>query len=55
MLKPIFAANWKMNHGPTDARAFVRNFLAHYRRDTDRTVAFFPPAITLAALDTRAG
>jgi len=50
MLKPILAANWKMNHGPTDARAFMRNFLAHYRRDTDRTVAFFPPAITLAAV-----
>jgi triosephosphate isomerase len=50
MLKPIFAANWKMNHGPTDARAFIRNFLAHYRRDTNHTVAFFPPAITLAAV-----
>jgi triosephosphate isomerase len=49
MLKPILAANWKMNHGPSDARAFMRNFLAHYRRDTDRTVAFFPPAISLAA------
>jgi triosephosphate isomerase len=50
MLKPIIAANWKMNHGPTDARAFARQFLAHYRRDTDRTVVFFPPSITLAAL-----
>ncbi len=50
MLKPIFAANWKMNHGPTDARAFVRSFLAHFPRDTDRTVAFFPPSITVAAL-----
>jgi triosephosphate isomerase (TIM) len=49
MLKPIYAANWKMNHGPTDARAFMRSFLAHYPRTTDRTVAFFPPAITLAA------
>ena len=50
MLKPIFAANWKMNHGPTDAREFMRSFLAHYPRDTDRTVAFFPPAITLHAV-----
>jgi triosephosphate isomerase len=50
MLKPILAANWKMNHGPTDARAFLRTFLAHYPRDTDRTVAFFPPAITLPAV-----
>ena len=50
MLKPIFAANWKMNHGPTAAREFMRSFLAHYPRDTDRTVAFFPPAITLQAV-----
>jgi triosephosphate isomerase (TIM) len=50
MLKPILAANWKMNHGPTDARAFMRSFLAHFPRDTDRTVIFFPPAITLAAV-----
>ena len=27
MLKPIFAANWKMNHGPAEARAFVSTFL----------------------------
>jgi triosephosphate isomerase len=47
--KPVFAANWKMNHGPTDARAFMRTFLAHYARRADRTVAFFPPALTLAA------
>lgn len=50
MLKPIFAANWKMNHGPTDARAFMRSFLAHFPRDTDRTVVFFPPALTLHAV-----
>jgi triosephosphate isomerase len=50
MLKPIFAANWKMNHGPTDGRAFIRTFLAHFPRDTDRTVLFFPPSITLPAV-----
>jgi triosephosphate isomerase (TIM) len=50
MRKPIFAANWKMNHGPTDARAFLRNFLAHFPRNTNRTVAFFPPALTLHAV-----
>lgn len=50
MLKPIFAANWKMNHGPTDARAFMRNFLAHAPRGDGRTVIFFPPAITVAAV-----
>jgi len=48
--KPVFAANWKMNHGPTDARAFLRTFLVHYPRRADRTVAFFPPALTLHAV-----
>ena len=50
MKRPVFAANWKMNHGPTDARAFLRTFLVHYSRRTDRTVAFFPPALTLHAV-----
>jgi triosephosphate isomerase len=48
--KPVFAANWKMNHGPTDAKAFLRTFLVHYTRRADRTVAFFPPALTLHAV-----
>ena len=47
--KPVFAANWKMNHGPTDAKSFMRTFLVHYPRRADRTVAFFPPSLTLAA------
>ena len=50
MQRPIFAANWKMNHGPTDARAFMRSFLAHYARRPDRQVIFFPSAITLTAV-----
>ena len=49
MRRPIFAANWKMNHGPTDAREFMRSFLAQHPRRSDRTVMFFPPALTLAA------
>ena len=48
--KPVFAANWKMNHGPTDAKAFLRSFLVHFPRRADRTVAFFPPALTLHAV-----
>ena len=48
--KPVFAANWKMNHGPTDAKAFLRTFLVHYARRADRTVAFFPPTLTLHAV-----
>lgn len=47
MQKPVFAANWKMNHGPTDARAFLSTFLQHARHRDGRTLAFFPPAITL--------
>jgi triosephosphate isomerase len=44
---PIFAANWKMNHAPADARDFFRQFLAHYPRQQDRSVLFFPSALTL--------
>ena len=47
MKRPVFAANWKMHHGPTQAKAFMRTFLAHYARREDRTVLFFPPALTL--------
>ncbi|MBV6520912.1 MAG: Triosephosphate isomerase [Gemmatimonadaceae bacterium] len=46
-----------MNHGPSDARAFMRTFLAHYARRQDRQVILFPPAVTvttvLAALKDR--
>ena len=50
MKHPVFAANWKMNHAPADALAFLRQFLAHFPRQQDRTVIFFPPALTLAAV-----
>jgi triosephosphate isomerase len=50
MLRPVFAANWKMNHGPSDARAFLRTFLANNARRTDRQIIFFPPAVTLPAV-----
>ena len=50
MKRPVFAANWKMNHGPTDAKAFMRSFLAHHPRRADRTVVIFPPALTLQAV-----
>ncbi len=48
---PIFAANWKLNHGPTDARAFMQRFLAQTPRQHDRTLLFFPPALSLAAVN----
>lgn len=50
MQRPVFAANWKMHHGPSDARAFLRSFLAHFARRTDRQVIFFPPAVTVSAV-----
>jgi triosephosphate isomerase (TIM) len=50
MQRPVFAANWKMNHGPSDARAFMRSFLAHYARRPDRQVIFFPPAVSLTTV-----
>jgi triosephosphate isomerase (TIM) len=52
---PIFAANWKMNHGPTAARAFVQAFVQRYQRRGDRTVMFFPSALALAAARDGAG
>jgi len=52
MKRPVFAANWKMNHGPSDATAFMRSFLSHYGRRSDRTICFFPSALAFAAVVT---
>ncbi len=46
----IFAANWKMNHGPAEARAFAEKFLSLTASVEGRRLWFFPPAISLAAL-----
>jgi triosephosphate isomerase len=46
--KPIFAGNWKMNKGPSEARAFVEFFLEHYRPREDRTVVLVPPTVSLS-------
>jgi triosephosphate isomerase len=55
MERPAFFANWKMNLGPTDGRAYVAAFLRFFSPHDDRTVALFPPALTLAtARDARA-
>ena len=52
---PVFFANWKMNLGPSDARAYMASFLRSYTPRDDRTVALFPPALSLAtARDARA-
>lgn len=50
MRTPIFAANWKMNHGPSQARAFMAAFLSAYSPRKDRSVVLFPPAISLTTV-----
>jgi triosephosphate isomerase len=52
---PIFAANWKMNHGPSEARAFLKIFCDRYSPRDDRTVVFFPSALAFAAAREGAG
>ena len=46
---PILAANWKMHHGPSQARAFVASFLARYSPRSDRTIILCPSALALSA------
>lgn len=55
MIAPIFAANWKMNNGPTTAREFILSFCSQYPRHNDRTVIFFPPALSLHAVAAALG
>jgi triosephosphate isomerase len=52
MKRPVLAANWKMNNGPTAARAFMQTFLAAYKPRGDRTVVIFPPAVSLTAVSS---
>jgi len=54
MKRPVLAANWKMNNGPTAAKAFMEPFLAAYQPRSDRTVVIFPPAVTLATVSSAA-
>ena len=55
MRAPIFAANWKMHHGPKAARDFVSQFLKAYPRRDDRTVILAPSAIAIEAVVTSLG
>jgi triosephosphate isomerase len=50
MRRPVLAANWKMNNGPSEARAFIAAFTARWTPHSDRTVIFFPPAIALTTV-----
>ncbi len=49
MRRLIYAANWKMNHGPEAAREFVRRFRSLTRTAPARELWFYPPAVSLAA------
>jgi triosephosphate isomerase len=51
--RPVFAANAKMNHGPTEANAFFDSFLSLYAARADRTIIMFPSALTFAAARAR--
>jgi triosephosphate isomerase len=46
----IYAANWKMNHGPREAAAFLERFLELTAPAPDRSLWFFPPAVSLATV-----
>lgn len=48
--KLIFAANWKMNLGPSEARAYAAKFLPLASRADGRRLWFFPPAVSIAAV-----
>src|SRR5919112_3397190 len=48
--KLIFAANWKMHHGPAEAHAFGKKFLPLTSPAAGRSLWFFPPAVSIAAL-----
>lgn len=50
MQRPILAANWKMNNGPTAAKAFMDAFLPAYAARADRTIIIFPPAVALTTV-----
>ena len=46
----LFAANWKMNLGPRDAREYLAAFRHAYEPLPGRQVWFFPPAVSLEAV-----
>jgi triosephosphate isomerase len=55
MKQPVFVANWKMNHGPSEAEKFVSRFLSKYKAHTDRTVVIVPPAASLSTVVSALG
>ena len=55
MNKPVLAANWKMNNGPTMAREFMKSFVDQFPRQSDKTILFFPPALSIATVAAAIG
>jgi triosephosphate isomerase (TIM) len=51
----VFAANWKMNVGPSEARDYLASFLEAYVPQPQRHIWFFPPAVSLEAVATGVG
>ncbi len=54
--RPVLAANWKMNLGPHEARAFIAAFAARSPEQRGTTVIICPPDVSLdAARDAVSG
>jgi triosephosphate isomerase (TIM) len=50
MRQLVFAANWKMHIGPSEARSYMKTFRGAGDLPSDRAVWFFPPAVSLEAV-----
>jgi triosephosphate isomerase len=46
----VFAANWKMHLGPSEAREYLAIFRHTYASTPGKQVWFFPPAVSLEAV-----
>ena len=49
MRRLLFAANWKMQIGPGEARSYATEFRKRFTPASDRDTWFFPPAVSLEA------
>ncbi|MFT4176477.1 MAG: triose-phosphate isomerase [Luteolibacter sp.] len=51
--KPIFAANWKMNKGPSETADFIKSFLSKVQgQDFPCEIVIAPPFVSLQTLAT---
>lgn len=48
--RPIFAANWKMNKGPSDTESFVKSFLSKLTGRQTSDIVIAAPFIALPTL-----